>query len=382
MISMDYMHWHKTFKSLILFTALLSACSLWTGCSLINSLLGRESLPEEDELTIDETTKLEGNTLRAISTQFEWAVQYYEAGQYEQALASFSSLEKEGASVPSFELIPFYQGMSFMQLNKPEKAIPYLESFIKNNAKLAKAQEARMALLICFESTKNWTALSAMASEIEKFSLYTENRTLLHLLWAEALLEQNELLGAKKNLAVAASLMNNMPVHSDSYLSAELNRSNEDLYGRYIWTNARFNVLECTRLKPQEQSKKSKNKKHFFEIWIQAKSDCLQKTMLETLNVYQSLSPRWAENTVKIYTQACNDFIKTPQWLVENKYISNQKEAKQMLKNKLRISFYNFSSLWGGFLKNFQYQTLNRDYLEKIIKHIESLIYELSLPSS
>lgn len=365
---MAYTHWRNNFKSLTLLgvAVALSACTHMKKNSDDASNIHR--LEESSE----------------VSTQFEWAVQYYEAGQYEQALTSLRILEAEGAKIPSFELIPFYQGMTYMRLDLQERAIPYLERFIKTNPEIAKAQEARLALLQCYEITKNWKALSATAAEVEKFPLYLENKALLKLLWAESLLEQNEIQGAKKNLADASVFLNTIPAPSVENASREDGRGNEDLFGRYAWLNTRIGVWDCQKLWPSPLVKKqaAQKKMHLLEVWIDAKGHCLAKVTEQALSSYSSLSPHWAEEITELFSTSGDNLASTTQWLVDQNYFKTLQETKTAIVPKLRSVLYEQSSIWESYLKNFQFQTLSRDRLEQTFKHFEHLIYQLSIPSS
>src|SRR5690606_19366986 len=81
---------------------------LWLpSCASLSEVFFSPSEPKEAESVTREKKRS-----RVISSQFEWAVQNYEAGDYDKAIRQFRQLETLGPSLESFELIPFYLGMS------------------------------------------------------------------------------------------------------------------------------------------------------------------------------------------------------------------------------------------------------------------------------
>jgi tetratricopeptide (TPR) repeat protein len=136
----------------------------------------------------------------ANSSKFEWGVQHYEAGNYEKAIKVFDGLRKEGAAVPNFDLLAYYLGMSHFRLGHFDVAARELEAFVHASGGRLEAQDARIVLLLAYEKLARWKDASSLAMESDKLTLFQNNRAVLKLVWARALREQGEQLGAKTAL--------------------------------------------------------------------------------------------------------------------------------------------------------------------------------------
>ncbi|MGZ3705796.1 MAG: tetratricopeptide repeat protein, partial [Bdellovibrionota bacterium] len=258
------------------------------------------------------------------ASKFEWAVQHYEAGEYSRAITSFEALRKDGASVPNYDLISFYLGMSHFRLGHSETAAQELEAYIRTGATGQESQDARIALLLTYEKLSRWKDMASLAMESDKLTLFQNNRALLKLVWARALREQGELMGAKTALEEALPYLDK--VGSEDGAQAYFADPDQDLWGRYHFTSLLVAETECASLLPKElavvpAAKAAKGKKQpapkkkpariakrLYAPWLEARTDCLRKAITAASeDLFPQDSP-WSEPAVASLMQGNGDF--------------------------------------------------------------------------
>lgn len=321
-----------------------------------------------------ETVLEERRQEKLISSQFEWAVQNYEAGQYDKAIAEFKRLLTQGAEVPSFELVPFYLGMSYYRTKRDAEAAQYLESFLRKNGPISEQQEARLTLLLTYERQGAWDKLLALASETDKLNLFQENRALLRLLWARALVAKGELKGARAVLKESEPFLDVIE-STDGYLHPE---PNADLVGRKSYTSVLLKTAECERRNPREV-KQGKRTKRLYANWLEDVGTCLREATSEGIELVRSES-LWTQPALERLGASFEEFtakIRSYQ----------QKESGQLAeKNGLRIAarrqLYRLLGPIDDSLKNLQNQGLAVDSLNQLRKRTDALLVSLSASSS
>lgn len=356
---------YTKYPSILPKCALVAACLILCNCSMTSDI------SESDQAN---TPKRAEKISQAISSQFEWAVQYYEAGNYEKAIKEFNRLQKKGAAVPSYELIPYYLGMSHFHLKENDRAIAFLNQFVNQNKNSARLedQEARITLLLAYESTGQWDQITSLASDTDKLNLFQENRALMKLVWARALREKGELMGARAVLKDASSFLENMP---DSGVDRSLiHEPNRDTWGRYYFTMMFNQEKECADLTPRE-FKKGKSSTFLYAPWLEGETDCL-KSIIRTGSdqIFRQESP-WSEQALEVIERSLLKFE-------EKIHAALRRESKKLpvkieLQKESRKQLYRLMSQVEDSLKNFKIQGVKAQPLEQLRKRIDLLIVSL-----
>ena len=263
---------------------------------------------EEDDSRKTQTT--------GRASRFEWGVQYYESGEYSKAIKSFAALRQEGPSQPDFDLFPYYLGLSHFHLGQYQEAALELENFLRITQKKQDRQDALIALLLAYEQLNRWKDASTLSAETDKLTLYHNNRAMLNMVWARALSEQGELVGAKATLEESLPFLEQLSAENNErplYSNPE-----EDLWGRYHFTSILLKGAECREIEPrtlEEAAKKSIGKKgkakaprRLYRAWLESRTDCLLKmTSLAGDEVFPHESS-WATSTEKAILGGISQF--------------------------------------------------------------------------
>ncbi len=307
-----------------------------------------------------------------INTNYEWAVQYYEAGQYEKALVELRKISAEGPAVEHYELVDFFTGMSFFHLGRSNEAIPKLQAFLARAPKAFEAQEARMTLLRCFELKSDWPRLVSLAAESDNETLYFENRVLLKLLWAEALQGLSEYKGAEKILDEANTLLSNTPPDFNSGVdNYDLRR---ELRGRYRSAYLTGRARECDRKVPR------KKRVTLLGQWAEGYGECLIGASKEYFRYSHELSLRWMEKSQESLIGSWRDWLKEAEAQLKEKH-STLKIARQV-DSQVHRSFSRLFQLLQDERKSFQNQQDKDGLLKKLSQDLESLLSQKLVPSS
>jgi tetratricopeptide (TPR) repeat protein len=322
------------------------------------------------------------------SSRFEWAVQHYEAGNYEKAIKSFEALRKEIPNVREYDLIPFYLGMSHYRLKHPDRAAPELEAFVRASTARQENQDARITLLLSYEKLGRWRDAASLAMETDKLTLFQYNRALLKLVWARALREQGELLGAKAALEEAQPFLDK--VGDDDGGPAFFSDPDQDLWGRFHYTSILVQETECARLVPNEiggspsrvakDGKKIPKRpgKRLYAPWLEAVVDCHRKSVTKASDeLFERESP-WSEPALEAIAGGISDLgEKTLTYLKEE---TSRLERRRALQGDARENLYRLLATIEEKLKKFKNQELNSQPLESLRKQVDRLLVQVSSP--
>lgn len=330
---------------------------------------------------------------RNISSQFEWAVQSYEAGAYEEAVSRFEKLRKDGSEVPDFDLVAYYLGMSRFRLGEFEAAARELEAFLRAAQGRQEAQDARLTLLLADEKLGRWKEATALSAETDKLTLFQYNRALLKLLWARALREQGELQGARAVLEDSAAYLDKVGKEESRPIPFYSNPE-QDLWGRYHFTATLIKTKECALLGPKNIGKPGKgkkkgqekespaarpNNKFLYAPWLEAETDCLRtavKTASEELFARES---PWAPPAGESLLEGVNAFgSEISQHL---KAEAARLESHRALQKAARENLYRLLGTVDEHLKNFKDRGISSPRLDDLRKQLDRLLVSISGPS-
>jgi tetratricopeptide (TPR) repeat protein len=298
-------------------------------------------------------------------------VQNYEAGEYDLAIPQFRKLKAEGPSLPGYELVPYYLGMSLFQRKEFPEATSELESFLKSEANLSESQEARIALLSIFEQTRQWDRLLGLAAETDKLTLFQDKRAFLKLVWARALKEKGETKGAKAVLKDASQYLDG---HSAKRSNGgpDLDR---DLWGRYYYTSFLLESEDC-RTTPKEIGS-GKTKKRLYQPWLESSVDCYRRALDHIAkdlgeSSWSPLALAELERSLAVFGESIQAYLRR-----EKANLS----ARRTLESLARQNLYRLLSKIEEIKKFFENQGLETEPLELIRKRIDLLLVSLARPS-
>jgi hypothetical protein len=351
----------KSWLSLLIFTALLCGC-----------VSARDY----------ETRHRAVNT---VSSRFEWGVQHFESGDYPKAIATFESLRKDGASVPGYDLIDYYVGMSHFHLREFDHCTTELEAFVRAGTKHEEEQDARVALLLTYEKLFRWKEIASLASESDGLTLFQNNRALVKLLWARALREQGELGGAKATLDETLPYLdkvgdeNGQPFYADP-----------DLWGRYHFTVLLVRESNCALLEPKNVAPPPKPRKdnkpslkpkpkRLYRSWLEARIDCQRKAITEASEELFPLESGWTEPTVATLLQATGALA--DEVIRFEKEEASVLERSHALQKVARENFYRLLATIEEQIKIFKKRELSNTPLELLRKQVDRLLVAISRPS-
>lgn len=317
---------------------------------------------------------------QSLSGKFEWGVQYYEAGRYQDALKIFERLRKEGTQVREFDLIPYYVGMSHFRLGHFPEASSELEAFLRARTTRAEVQEARLSLLLTYENLGEWKKASSLAAETDKMTLYQSNRALTKLVWARALREQGELLGAKAVLEDALPYLDKLG-EDEKLSSSSHSNPDQDLWGRYHFTAILVKEMECNQLGPKELPGKTKKARanRLYAPWLESVTDCLRSTVDTASEELFSRESPWGPRAEQTILHGVLGLAEKVQGFLS-------KEASVLAKHRslqkvAREQFYRLLSSVDENLKIFKKRGVNSTALESLRKQIDRLLVAFSSPS-
>lgn len=344
---------------------LFASISLLASCSTLSEALYPSSEPKET----DSVTR-EKKRQKVVSSQFEWAVQNYEAGEYDLAIPQFRKLKSMGPNVPGYELVPYYLGMSLFQAKQFPEARLELENFLKSEPNSSESQEARVALLSIYEQTREWDKVLGLAAETDKLTLFQDKRAFLKLVWAQALQAKGEFKGAKAVLKDAAQYLDGHSAKRGN--GPDLDK---DLWGRFYYTTFILKLEDC-RTSPKEIGN-GKSKRRLYLPWLESSVDCYRYSLDQIerdLSESGWLTPAFAELEKSI--RSFGDQIQS--------YINQEKgrlETRRGLEGQARQNLYRLLSKTEDTIKIFKNQGLETEPLEALRKRIDLLLVSLARPS-
>jgi tetratricopeptide (TPR) repeat protein len=355
----------KTPKMVSRTILLIAGLGLLASCSSLSENLYPSSEPKES----DSATR-EKKRQKVVSSQFEWAVQNYEAGEYQLAITQFRKLKSMGPSVPGFELVPFYLGMSLYQTQQFPEATAELENFLKSESNVSESQDARVALLSIYEKTRQWDRLLGLAAETDKLTLFQDKRAFLKLVWAQALQAKGEYKGAKAVLKDAAQYL-------DGHSAKRSNGPDldKDLWGRYHYTNFLLSTEDCRR-SPKEVGS-GKGKKRLYQPWLESTVDCYRYSLDQIARElgesgWSPLAFAELERSIGSFGENIQNFMKLEKARLEN---------RRALEGLARQNLYRLLSKTEDTIKIFKNQGLDPTPLDSIRKRIDLLLVSLARPS-
>jgi tetratricopeptide (TPR) repeat protein len=345
---------------------------LWlAGCSIFNASPEKAQEVSNGQV-ISPTRERSSNRLRI--SQFEWAVQSFEAGDYSLAVKQFRQIEKSGAKVTDYDLVPFYLGMSYFNMGANREGAAYLEKFLQIGQARQESQDARMALLLIYERLTEWPKALGLAAEAEHLTLFQNNRALLKLIWARALIQSGEVLGAKSQLKDATQYLD-LTSGEDRTVLSEAER---DVWGRYHFTSLLIRENECSALVPQRTGT-AKRGKTLYTNWLEGSTDCLRQAINEASSELFLKESSWsAPAAASLERNVENLATKIRAYLASEGRVLATKRA---LQHSAEGQLYRLISELDKNIKVFKDRELDAQYLEQIRKRIDLLLVSLSRPS-
>ena len=338
---------------LCIFSLLLSACSGFGDFIYRPSPQpgsdNTQAAPTTAALSEEEKNKLS----RRFRSRYEWAVQYYESGEYDKAKKSFLSLTQAGALLEEFELVPFYLGMSEKKLGNCPAAIAHLQNFKKSSRMLG---DARLAQMECLEQMSEWKKITALAAEMEKASLLQEQRVDYLLFWSRALTELGELQGAKSRLEEAENQIFNQP--------GERRESQ-----RFALSRLAFDLKTCSQL-PYPK------KKAPWQNWVIGRSECEEQSLRYAGEKLFGSDSAYAQMAYTLLEKSSRIFVDDSRGLAKNLNLRDRRKLRDLTQKSL----YRLYDRAGTIENALQKQMLITKHLEQLKKHWDGLLSELTQP--
>lgn len=319
-------------------------------------------------------SRQERSRLRSVSSQFEWAVQSYEAGKYLEAIEQFQRLRQVGAENPAYVRVPFYLGMSHYRSGQYREAQGFLQEFLRTAQPGSEAQEARLALLSVYERTQQWDALLGLAAETDKLTLFQDNRAYLKLLWARALVAKGEMKGARSVLEDASQYLNGDPAQAARTPEPDL-----DLWGRYHFTQLLLQVDDCSARGPREIPEGKKSVRRLYPAWLEATTDCYRRALSFTEKELLARESSWAKPATQELAKGIEAFGQRIQGYYQAE--KSRLERQRVLQNSSRSQLYRLLGALDEALNNLKVQGLSSSTLEGARKRLDLLLLSLARPS-
>lgn len=310
---------------------------------------------------------------KKVSGEFEWAVQNYEAGNYEKAIPQFRRLQSHGADVENFELVRFYLGMSYFQLKKDAEATQDLEGFLQLRTAHRQGQEARLALLAIYERAALWDKILGLAAETDALTLFQDNRAYLKLVWARALQEKNETKGARAVLKDASQYL-------DGQAAGKTNGPDRDrdLWGRYHYTSLMIDLKECNANEPKEIGA-AKKKKRLYAPWMESTVDCFRRSVQLLSSDLLKPESAWAPFGLELLSKEIAALGQKTKGFLRQE--SGSLAFKRSVEILARQNYYRLLGTIDEQSKTLKIQGINEPYFDQIRKQVDLLLVSLSIPS-
>lgn len=351
------------------------------GCAVVEKMFGRKDPPPAaiPSAAIRPPSGGESADAENPSTNFQWALQSFEAGQYEDALERFSDIAQDGAQNENFDLAVYYQGRSLYLLNRYHESTERLRSYIDHNPRGAHAQDARLTLLLAYNILRDWKNSTVVAAEAIQGESYIGNKILIRLLWAEALIEIGELTGAHKALRETKEMFQGIP--EGSLMGDVLTESKSTLSERGLWLESHLQLRSCEMLKPPAKSN-AKNKNRLLTEWYSKRGLCLKQAFDIALTAYTVLGPRWNRAMSDSLATGVEVFFDSPRIAANAAAASNLNAAKELALPEIRKYFYQIlNGLQAAEASASIPGTVSRPY-RSLVSKIEQGLQRLSIQAS
>jgi tetratricopeptide (TPR) repeat protein len=353
---------------------LLPQGTLWmllllTGCSSLSEALLPQSKEEPGPGTRAQ------RQFNANMNQFQWGIQYFEAGDYSKALEVFQQLEKQGPTFEGSHRLSYYQGLSHYYLGQMDRAEAELQNFLSKTPLGREPQEARIVLLQIYEEKNAWGQLLSLAAETEKGPLFQLQRANLKLLWGMALVETGERKAAAELFKEAQSVLEPTSQEANATQEREPNR---DLWGRYYFSQLRLRQGNCSF--PPKRIGTGKNAKKLLSPWLEARADCLIQFVSEgTQNLWQR-EGFWPGRSFQILDQMID--LWGEEGRAETKALGANIRLQQSIRTEWQQASYRVISRLSSSIKILENRGLSAEPLKAARKRLDLLIVKNSSPSS
>ncbi len=345
----------------------------FTACSTIAVMFGKGDPPPRSERLGEEIVVVNP------TTSYEWAVQSHEAGLHADAKSKFEELEKDAAGSRNFFLIPYYLGKNYYFLGEYQDAIQHLEDYLRRIPSSENDQEARMTLLAAYVAERKWEKAAVLAAESNNKSLYTGNRILMQLLWSEALIHRNEIIGAEKVLYDAKKTLSQIPKDSD--IGQGTAGLNEKLNERALWLETAIASARCKALpllrRPQKSLRKSA-----MASWYTRKIRCAYDMITAALPNYGDLGPRWNQEVTQTLLEALEEVALAPDLLVQEERIPNLTMAREGAIAPYRKHFYRLLNLFRDLSDNVLGTLERKQAQQRLTAKVEQILQKIAIESS
>ncbi|RZA05579.1 MAG: hypothetical protein EOP11_12500 [Proteobacteria bacterium] len=338
--------------------------TLFVGCA------GERVAPEEGK----PSEAASPSRARSLANEFQWAVQDYEAGKYVAATEKFQKLEAAGAENPEFDLVPFYLGMGYFQAGQDGPAKERLQTYLKGERSGENAQEARLALLTIYERTHAWDELLGLSAETDPQPLSQTNRAYLKLLWARALKEKREAKGARAVLAESLQYL-----RGDPSVSAKAATANQDLWGRYHYTDLLLRLDSCERSSPRTLAEGKKGARRIYPAWLDSSVDCYRAALRFMESELLNRESAWAKPGAEDFSKAVDVFAQRIQGFYQDE--KNQLNRRRALQSAARASVYRFLSALEESTRALKPGVAGPEAFANIRKRLDLLLVSISSPT-
>ena len=313
-------------KSLLRAAGIASLVLSLGACSSVARLFGKKETPPAPEPT---------KKFQVVESDFEWAMQSFEAGQYEDALARFQKVSRGGGANSRNDIILFYQGKCLFGLGRINEAVPKLELFLERNLSHPKAQEARFSLLNSLAQLREWKKVTLLAADTLRLESLAGNRILVQLIWGQALVELGELTGAEKSLQEAKPLFASLPDHS--LVGDIVSESKSSLADRALWLGAHLDFARCRKIAPPGQNNKRSTAIKSSQDWARNKGKCLHKAISASLESFPALGPRWQHALEQSISEAIDHYFASVTSIAQG---PNSAAGREAATTEIRKHFY------------------------------------------
>ena len=348
---------------------LLCAFFLLSGCAVTRLFCSEEAAADTTESLAQTETK-QNSKQASNAASYEWAMQAFEAGDYQRALANLESFEKSAGAASFLERTQFYRAVALSKLGRSAEAEALFKDYLSRYANGLHAEESRLRLLELLSMRRVWEDVVVLAAEIKNSSARPGYQIFALALWTEALLEKSEWAGAASTLAEAKKLVTQIP--QGSLVGNAVGETKEELDSRLQWLESKLNLGACrAQLAPPKSAQKALPP---LQKWFRQRAQCTQKASLNALVNLPQLRPRWNLATQATLAEAWDELALIPASLVSSGHISQQALAAEAAHPELRQAFYAIAHQLN--MRTDSHSPLN------LAAKIETLLHRISLESA
>lgn len=342
-------------------------------CSTVATVFGKKPAPAD-------AAPLSAIPIAGPDSSFQWALQSFEGGNYLEALNRFEDLQAQDLSSPRQRAeLAFYRGRCLYQLARFREAYGALESFVNANPLSDLTGNARLHMLLILNHLREWSKAAVLAAEAVGKDSNLGNLVLARLLWAEALIEQAEISGARKLLEELAVQLRNVP--RESLVSDAVGEGATSLEDRHAWVASLLELKRCRFLPLNAIPKDRKGRIQKAQQWIGKRGECVQRGVDLALMEVPKLGPRWSQILVENIQEACQDFAGSST-ILEKTGVFTSAQAEEVSRPQVRRVFYQLlNSLDNASKEALRLQKSDRTYRELGSK-LDSILQRISVDAS